>query len=401
MRVGRGDRMPHRRSLIGLIAAAAVMLGVALAVFYLPAEEMRPATGAGPVVAPPDQPGEVAGPAPAEKEPEPEPESQPEPEPEPPRVLWEGPVEHIFFHPLVAFTELAFDGDAMEQGYDDWMTTVPEFMRIVEQLYRNNYILVDLNQLFEERDGALVRRELWLPEGKRPLILSVDDLNYYAYMRENGNVHKLILDEQGRIATLTIRPDGERLVAYDNEIVPILDRFVAEHPDFSLDGAKGMLALTGYEGILGYQTHEPGAPAYEQEKWEALRVVARLKETGWTFASHGWGHLDARQIRLETLVRDTQRWLDEVGSLVGPTLVYVYPHGSSVLPGDPKFEALQDAGFKVLCSVGPKPYLVATDAYAMMDRRHIDGMALREQQELLSPLFDADQVIDPVRPKRL
>lgn len=371
----------------GMTIIAVLMLGLAVALLRLSTGEAETA------VEPTRQ--ETAAEAPGYTAPPP----APPPEPKQDRVVWEGPVEQIFFHPLIAFPELAFDGDGMAQGYDDWMTTVPEFKRILEALYRNDYMLVDLAQLFEERDGALVRKELRLPKGKRPLVLSVDDLNYYAYMRENGNVHKLILDEQGRVATLTLRPDGERVVSRTNEVVPILDAFVSGHPDFSLDGAKGLLALTGYEGILGYQTHELESPRYEQERREALRVVKRLKETGWSFAAHGWGHLDARKIRPATLVGDTQRWLDEVGPLVGETMVYVYPHGSSVLPGDPKFEALLEAGFKLLLSVGPKPYLAATDQYAMMDRRHIDGMALREQQSLLLDLFDADQVIDAVRPK--
>mgnify|MGYP000718429092 FL=1 len=34
-------------------------------------------------------------------------------------------------------------------------------------------------------------------------------------------------------------------------MVPLIDRFVEEHPDFSYRGAKGIVALTGYNGILG------------------------------------------------------------------------------------------------------------------------------------------------------
>ena len=37
-------------------------------------------------------------------------------------------------------------------------------------------------------------------------------------------------------------------------MVPLIDRFVEEHPDFSYRGAKGIVALTGYNGILGYRT---------------------------------------------------------------------------------------------------------------------------------------------------
>ncbi|MFO7172534.1 MAG: hypothetical protein DIU70_006160 [Bacillota bacterium] len=317
-------------------------------------------------------------------------------------VPYDGPVEHIFFHPLIVYPELAFDGDFMAQGYDDWFVTVPEFQAILGALYQRGYVLVGVGDLFEERveNGrtVLVRKELRLPPGKRPLVLSIDDLNYYAYMRENGNAHRLVVDDDGRVAALVVTPRGQRFVSRRAEIVPILDDFVAAHPDFSLNGAKGIIALTGYEGILGYATHDPAAPGYEAERREALRVVERLKATGWSFASHGWGHRDAARIRLESLVADTDRWKREVESLVGPTPVYIFPFGSGVRPGDPKFEALLERGFRILCGVGPRPYLEVTDRYAWMDRRHIDGLALRTQGDLLRELFDPEAVVDPARP---
>ena len=58
-----------------------------------------------------------------------------------------------------------------------------------------------------------------------------------------------------------------------------------EHPDFSYKGAKGILALTGYEGALGYRTNDPTSPTYEQDK-ETVKEVARvLKENGWEFVA--------------------------------------------------------------------------------------------------------------------
>nr|WP_326186022.1 hypothetical protein [uncultured Oscillibacter sp.] len=41
-------------------------------------------------------------------------------------VAWDGIVEHLFFHPVVAYPELAFDGDAQANGIDDYMVTVDE-----------------------------------------------------------------------------------------------------------------------------------------------------------------------------------------------------------------------------------------------------------------------------------
>ena len=36
--------------------------------------------------------------------------------------------------------------------------------------------------------------------------------------------------------------------------MPIVDDFVREHPDFSYRGDKGTIALTGYNGVLGYRS---------------------------------------------------------------------------------------------------------------------------------------------------
>ena len=315
--------------------------------------------------------------------------------------VYDGPIEHIFFHPLIVFPELAFDGDRMSQGYRDWFVTVAEFKSILQKLYENDYMLVDLASLFDisEKGGAVTvgRKPLRLPAGKKPLVLSIDDLNYYRYMIENGNAIKLVLDENGEVAALTVSPDGVERVARDAEIVPILDDFVREHPDFSLHNAKGVIALTGYEGILGYRTNETESPNFETEKTEALKIVKRLKETGWSFASHGYGHLDARKVSLERLVQDTERWKREVEPLTGPTPIYIYPYGSRPETGSDKFNELVDAGFRILCSVGPSPYLKVIPGAAMMDRRHIDGIALETQRSRLLPLFDANDVIDPIR----
>ena len=53
-------------------------------------------------------------------------------------VNYEGVVEHLFFHPVVAYPELAFDGDKQSNGIDDWMVTVDEYNKILSSLYAND-----------------------------------------------------------------------------------------------------------------------------------------------------------------------------------------------------------------------------------------------------------------------
>ena len=37
-------------------------------------------------------------------------------------------------------------------------------------------------------------------------------------------------------------------------MVPRLNTFLEEHPDGAYKGARGMIALTGYNGVFGYRT---------------------------------------------------------------------------------------------------------------------------------------------------
>ena len=254
-------------------------------------------------------------------------------------AAWDGIVEHLFFHPVIAYPELAFDGDAQANGLDDYMVTVDEYNKILQSVYDKGYVLVDIGDVWSEttgEDGApkMVKNTLYLPEGKKPLILSYDDTNYYDYMLQNGFAYKLILGEDGKIASWGKDPQGNEVVSRDLDAIPILDKFVDEHPDFSPFGAKGCLSLTGYEGILGYRTQTDtkswtaAQEANRQKEIEAVKpIIAELKRTGWTFGSHTWGHIRLGTKSMESIQADTQRWFDEVGSLVGPTTILFYPHG--------------------------------------------------------------------------
>lgn len=317
-------------------------------------------------------------------------------------VPYEGPVKHVFFHPLIIYPERAFDGDHLSKGYDDYFLTVDEFRKILDILYAQNYILVDITSLVEKTaesgKESFQRKTLLLPENKKPLVLSIDDLNYYEYMRQNGNGDKLILDEDGKIAVASTSQAGDMVVSKD-EIIPIVDEFVTEHPDFSWQGTKGLIALTGYQGILGYRTDKQDDPGYQQEKEEALKIVKRLKETGWTFASHGYGHLNTNQISLARLESDTRKWHDEVESLVGSTSVYVSPYGTHLAANDPKTRLLVQSGFNILCSVGVYDYLKLTPEAVFMDRMHLDGLALRSKNKLYRQLFNGNHLLDEKRPK--
>ena len=170
-------------------------------------------------------------------------------------VKYEGMPYHVFFHSLIIYPELAFDNEGHPaEGYNMWMTTVSEFKKMLPLLLENDFVLYDINELIQvNEDGSVTQKDIYLPQGKKPLILSVDDLSYYDYMAPDGFATRLVINEQGDVVTEVKAPDGTVSNTYDGDVQPIVDQFVKEHPEFSFRGAKGILAPTGYQGAFGYR----------------------------------------------------------------------------------------------------------------------------------------------------
>ena len=318
-------------------------------------------------------------------------------------------VSHLFFHTLIMDTSLAFDGDSDTKGYNMYMVTVQEFEKMLQSLYDQNYVLVRMSDLVKKvtlSDGSTSyeENEIYLREGKKPIVLSEDDVAFYKYMLDDGFASKIVLDSDGKPTCEMILEDGNTVTgAFD--IIPILNEFIEEHPDFSYKGAKGLLALTGYEGVLGYRTNDKTSPDYEKELKAAKEVVAALKEDGWEFASHSWGHKDMQAASLSTLKSDTDRWLEEVGSIVGSTNIYVFPFGNDIetttgIYTSSKYQYLKEKGYDIFLAVYKEPWMHIKKNYVRMTRRPIDGQALLEFPERLEDLFNVEEIIDISRPAK-
>lgn len=314
---------------------------------------------------------------------------------------YQGPVEHIFFHPLIAYPELAFDGDSQSKGFDDYFVTVPEFKEVMRQFYENGYVLIDIHLLYEVDENGVAQKPetLMLPAGKKPLVLSIDDLNFYQYMRANGMAHGFALDETGKLVTYTDDEAGNRTYSDDNAIPPILEKFVEEHPDFSYGGQKGMICSTGYEGTLGFPTDLMDDPNYPQTLAEAKAIADKLKDMGWCFASHSYGHNSPSKRSYEKIAADNDKWLKEAVPVLGETDIYVYPYGELIDPSDPKHQHMLENGFKFFCGVQSRsPYIkYRGENGVLMQRRNIDGISLKSDR--LDDLLDTSTILDPCRPQ--
>ena len=331
-------------------------------------------------------------------------------------------VTHVFYHSLIVDPAKAFDGDYKEGDYNQVMTTIEEFNKITQEMYDRGYVMVSIYDLAKaSEDGTVTRGEILLPPGKIPFILSQDDVCYYHYMDGDGFATKLVVDEDGKVRNEYVESDGSVSVG-DYDMVPLIDRFVEEHPDFSYRGAKGILALTGYNGILGYRTDisYETKPAdldtnklewlnahpdfnLEEERANAKKVAETMKKNGWLFASHTWGHQNVGEASLERLQADTQKFKENVDPLIGGTDIIIFAFGTDLTMQEDysgeKFEFFKGQGYNYFCNVDSTKYFVQLrDRYFRMGRRNLDGYRMYYNPELLEDLFDAKAMFDPARP---
>ena len=335
-------------------------------------------------------------------------------------------VTHVFFHTLIMDTSKAFDGDSREKGYNQVMTTKDEFMKILQSMYERGFVLVRLHDVAYEvtaEDGSRHFQEgdIMLPEGKKPFVMSQDDVCYYEYMDGDGFASRMIIGEDGKPTNEMKMDDGSVSVgSYD--LVPLLDDFIKEHPDFSYRGAKACIAFTGYNGILGYRTdsayntdeYKAEHPDFnfEEERANAAKVVQCLRDDGFEIASHSWGHRNMGTIPMDKFREDTDKWANEVETLTGPCDIILFPFGSDIGDWHPydtsseRFQYLYNKGFRYFCNVDSSQYFVQIgDDYMRQGRRNLDGYRMYyDLQESgvggdhLSDLFDVNAVFDRSRP---
>ena len=330
----------------------------------------------------------------ATAEPTPSPTAEPTPTPEPtpePLVPYEGEIRHIFFHSLIVYPEMVFtDRETPMGGYNAGFSEKAELEKILPQLYERGYVLYDLNECYEMADGRMQRKEILLPAGKMPLILSVDDV---AYAYGDGYARRLFVDDAGALLYEVPNPSGGVDIIADGDVMGVVDAFVAEHPDFSWNGHKGTIALTGFQGAFGYPSYDD--PAYQTE---IKKVADALRADGWSFASHSYTHNRVNNFygpgcSVEKISYDINKWVEHVVPCIGETRLFIAPFGYRVQ--QPALQCILDAGFEIYCTVDSKVYNELNDDYALMSRIEIGGYSMTYYRDILNErFFDVDSVFD-------
>ena len=306
-------------------------------------------------------------------------------------VAYDGKVEHIFTHELVFDTAKAFSpSNSVRDCFDKDHLTAAEFKALLGELYRNDYVLVSLDVVI---DGS----PLALPRGKKPLVMSFDDMTYDTVNR--GCIDKLVISD-GKICDYT--KNSEPQLSRSRENVTILESFIESHPDFSPCGARATLCVNGYNGILGYRCTPDCkvSPKRQAEETASCKIlVAELKRLGYTFASHTYYHRyfnDSSAIMIE---KDCIAWQKYILPIVGKTRVLCYPAGEHNAKSG-KNAIFGRYGFDTFLCVGDhagSDYERACADSKYIYRLPFDGTALRLYEKTYARLADTRAIYDRTR----
>lgn len=337
-------------------------------------------------------------------------------------ITWDDPnsVLNLSFHMLIADPARAFgheeEGGTCEYHY----ITIDEFNRALDQLYANDYILVSLDdfvtkQTNENGDEVLVSTSLRLPAGKKPLIITQTNVNYDLFLVDSngdmiadkdgcGYASKLVLDASGKVVCEYIDADGQTLTgAYD--LIPILDAFVENHPDFSYRGAKAIIALSGHEGLFGYRTgtefeNHFGTAVHDEEVAAAKAVATALIRSGYDLACYTYENVAYGSMTQEQIQQDQTNWLQQVEPIIGHTDTLVYAKTSDITDAAEYsggiYDFLKQAGYwKFIgqCTNGT-PWATVNPAYLRQGRIMVTGNNLINNPSWFENILDPATVLD-------
>ncbi|MGN1222754.1 MAG: polysaccharide deacetylase family protein [Christensenellales bacterium] len=302
---------------------------------------------------------------------------------------FEGNIEHFFTHQIINRPEIAFNSqNKYRYNFYRDCVTYTEFERFLEEMYSNNYVLVDIYDCYKSIDGKVYKKDLYLPKGKKPFLLSFDDMSFDT--RNKGMSDKLILDNNGEVASYT--KNNEIQIEYNKEAIPILENFIKNHKDFSFNNARGIICPTGYNGILGYRINSDN-PNSKSEIEKIRPLVAKLKELNYRFASHTFNHIQVACVSSEELKKDTDKYTKEILSVIGETNIYSFPCGKYTL-NEYKLNILKNAGYNIFLCVGLDKQEMWEQDCLFLKRHVLDGGSMLKYRKQLLPIIDTTKIYD-------
>ena len=327
-------------------------------------------------------------------------------------------IPNFSFHVLIADPSRAFTNESYGKAYNMNFVTIDEFQKILEQLYANNYVLVDMDDFISETvNGDTVTyaaKSLYLPDGKKPFMLT-ETYGYLNFMVDSDNdgeadkngggfASRLVL-QNGEVKAEMVNSAGETVVG-DYALVPVLNNFIEQHPDFSYQGARALLATTGYNGIFGYRTQKSvidskGQEYYDQQVAAAKQVVQALQAEGYEIGCYTYNNVDYGDLAASAIQEDIDTWVNEMLPITGAVDKLVYARNSDISAAGAysgsKYNVLAGAGFRYFISNGNSPSAKVNNEYVRQNRIMVTGTLMAHAATIYNNYFDAKTVLNSLR----
>jgi hypothetical protein len=267
-----------------------------------------------------------------------------------------------------------------------------------------------------EGNVTLSEGNIRLPDGKKPFVLTQTGCNYHTYMVDSdgdglpdkggsGFASKLIIGDDGKLTNEMVDAEGN-IVTGAFDIIPLLNAFIEEHPDFSYKGARATLAVTGDEGIFGYRINSgvknsKGEDFYNKEVEGAKKIVAALKAKGYEIACYTYGNIDYGKKSASEIQADISSWKVEIMPVLGTVDTIVFAKSSDISAtgaySGGKYNVLKESGFSYFISNGTAPYADVTSSYVRQKRIMVTGEYMAHTAGMYTKYFDAKVVLNGLR----
>ena len=335
---------------------------------------------------------------------------------------WNDPssIANLSFQILVADPSRAYTDEELGEKYKSNFVTVKEFQAILQQLYNNGYVLVDFDSFVTKTsgdDGSVTfgTAPIYLPAGKKPIMLSQTMVNYMSYMTHEDTADKDSQYGDGFASKLVVQ-NGEITCEYYDatgnllygsyDFVPLLNDFLEEHPDFSYKGARAIIAVTGEEGVFGYRTmpsvlQSKGQEFYDAQVAGAKEVAAALRSQGYTIASYSYGNENYKEFSATDIKTDMDLWTKEVTPVLGEVDTIIFAQGTDISTGTNyqgnKFNVLFDKGFRYFIGASDVPWGEVNNTYVRQTRLMVTGRNMTSANATYTSYFDAKSLLDSAR----
>jgi len=326
-------------------------------------------------------------------------------------------IPNLSFNLLIEDFERTKADNELKGLYNRNFVTTGEFRKILEALYSNGYVLVDFDSFTASKTDTaekevFIPKEILLPAGKKPIMITETLANYFNYMVDGngdnvadaqgyGFANKLVV-QNGEIKAQYVDTNGQTLIG-DYDLVPILETFIKEHPDFSYRGARAIIAVTGYEGIFGYRItsdyiSSKGQDFVNQEIADAKVLVQALRDKGYTLACNTFKNLAYGQKSVTEISADLQSWTTQIVPVIGDVDVFVFVKNSPISNyTDAAFQQLYSNGFRYFVEEGTTTFAEVNTSYVRQKRFIVSGNTMAwKSATFTSPnmIFDPVAVLD-------